>query len=206
MSTPIEQYKQMELDAKYGDSEVHSPANVSNQVEAARAQAEFFEQQRRQWEEQRSELEHVNQQKALFLDALNSLGLKIHNAQGRIDAELASMDREYRELQEVRECFQQHLLVLSALHPKTWSTEGLTERLNDALPKLDRAENDLNEAYHLGKNMRHSQVFHHSLQEEESKLLSCKQMLAELARGFFFHLPLFLLLLITALIWYYVSA
>lgn len=200
-----EPYRQMELDPKYGDSELHSPANVNHQVEAAKAQAQFYEQQRRQWEEQRLELEQVNQKKALFTASLNEIGLSIHNAQRRIEQEMASIDREYHELEHVRECLQQHLRVLSALQPETWSTEGLNERLREALPKLDRAENDLHEAYYMGKKMRHTQVFDAKPGEQEKSGFDWRGIVAELARGFFFHLPLFGLLLLTWLVWYFVS-
>ncbi len=200
-----ERYRQMELDPKYGDGDLHRPANVDNQMEAAKAQAMFYEQQRRQWEEQRIELEQVNQKKALFLASLNEVGLSIHNAQRRIEQEMASIDREYHELEHVRECFQQHLRVLSSLQPETWSTEGLNERLREALPKLDRAENDLNEAYFLGKKMRHTHLFDSKPGAVEKQGTDWKAIVGELARGFFFHLPLFLLLLATWGIWYLVN-
>ncbi len=198
-------YHQMELDPKYGDGDLHRPANVDNQMEAAKAQAMFYEQQRRQWEEQRLELEQVNKKKAIFLAGLNEVGLNIHNAQRRLEQEMASMDREYHELETIRECFQQHLRVLSSLQPETWSTEGLNERLRDSLPKLDRAENDLNEAYFMGKKMRHTQVFQSKPGDDEKKGLDWRSIVGELARGFFFHLPLFWLILISWAVWYFVS-
>ncbi len=200
-----ERYRQMELDPKYGDGDLHRPANVDNQMEAAKAQALFYEQQRRQWEEQRIELEQVNQKKALFLSSLNEVGLSIHNAQRRIEQEMASIDREYHELEHVRECLQQHLRVLSSLQPETWSTEGLNERLREALPKLDRAENDLNEAYFLGKKMRHTNIFQSKPGAVEKSGTDWTAIFIELARGFFFHLPLFLLLLLTWAVWYMVN-
>ncbi|MFI3243950.1 MAG: hypothetical protein R3Y56_06835 [Akkermansia sp.] len=200
-----ERYRQMELDPKYGDGDLHRPANVDHQMEAAKAQALFYEQQRRQWEEQRIELEQVNQKKALFLAGLNEVGLSIHNAQRRIEQEMGSIDREYHELEHVRECLQQHLRVLSALQPETWSTEGLNERLREALPKLDRAENDLNEAYFMGKKMHHTTIFQSKPGEVEKKGMDGKLIASELARGFFFHLPLFLLLLVCWGVWYLVN-
>lgn len=200
-----DRYRQMELDPKYGDGDLHRPANVDNQMEAAKAQAMFYEQQRRQWEEQRIELEQVNQKKALFLSSLNEVGLSIHNAQRRIEKEMVSIDREYHELEHVRECLQQHLRVLSALQPETWSTEGLNERLREALPKLDRAENDLNEAYFLGKKMRHTTIFQSKPGEVEKDGFDWAEILREFSRGFFFHLPLFMLLLLTWLVWYLVN-
>lgn len=200
-----ERYRQMELDPKYGDGDLHHPANVDNQMEAAKAQALFYEQQRRQWEEQRIELEQVNQKKALFLAGLNEVGLSIHNAQRRIEQEMASMDREYHEMEHVRECLQQHLRVLSSLQPETWSTEGLNERLREALPKLDRAENDLNEAYFLGKKMRHTAIFQSKPGAVEKEGMDWKTIFGELSRGFFFHIPLFLLLLATWAVWYFVN-
>lgn len=194
-------YRQMELNPHAADGEAHSPERVRLQVEQARQQAEFYEQQRAQWEAQRRELEQSNEQKALFNASLNEVGMKIHNAVRRLEKELESMDREQREIERVCECFKRHLQILSALQPQHWSTDGFQERLREALPKLDRAENDFNEAYVDGHKYLHTDTFLHKPGEEEEKGLSWKVIREQMARGLAFHLPLFLLLLLTWLVY-----
>lgn len=195
-------YRQMELNPQIADGEMHSPERVRMQVEQARQQAEFYEQQRMQWESQRRELEQSNEQKAMFNANLNEVGMKIHNSIRRLERELESMDREQREIERINECFKRHLQILSALQPQHWSTEGFQERLREALPKLDRAENDFHEAYAEGRSYRHTTVFMQKPGEEAPDRLTWKKTREYMVKGLAFHLPLFLLLLLTWLVYY----
>ncbi len=199
-------YRQMELNPQMADGTIHSPENVQHQMEQARQQAEFYEQQRAQWEAQRQELAESSEQKAFFDASLNEVGMKLHNAVVRMEHELESMTREQQELAQVAECLKRHLQILSALQPRNWSPEGFKDRLREALPKLDRAENDFNEAYALGRQFRHTSVFLHKPGEENRTGLTWKRLGEELARGLAFHLPLFLLLLTSWLIFHYLLA
>ena len=192
-------YRQMELSARTADGEMHTPERVRLQVEEARKQAEYFENESRR-------LELGNEQKALFNKDLNEVGMRIHNAVRRIEKELESMDREQRELEIARDCFQQHLKILSALQPQTWSTEGVSARLREALPKLDRAENDFNEVYAAGGTYRHTDVLRHKPGGEEKEGIHWKDIRDELLKGLAFHLPLFLLLLLTWGIYHLLTA
>ncbi len=199
-------YRQMELNPRMADGDMHSPENEEHQIKQARQQAEFYEQQLAQWEAQRQELAENSEQKALFDARLNEVGMKLHNAVHRLTRELDSMEQEHQELAQVTECLQRHLTILSALQPRNWSPEGFRDRLREALPKLGRAENDFHEAYALGRRFRHTQVFHHKPGEDGCLGLSWKRLGAELARGLAFHLPLFLLLLASWLIYHYALA
>ncbi len=188
-------YRQMELNPQMADAPSHSPENARRQVEQARQQVEFYEQQRAQWEAQQRTLEQNSEQRALFDASLNEVGMKLHNAVGRLDRELESLTREEKELAQITDCLKRHLQILSSLQPRNWSPEGFTERLREALPKLDRAENDFNEAYAIGRQFRHTRVFRHKPGEEREGGPSWSRLGHEMARGLAFHLPLFLLLL-----------
>ena len=198
-------YKQMELNPHAADGEMHSPDRVRMRVEQARKQAEYFEQQRINLETQRRELELSNEQKAIFSANLNEVGMKLHNAVRRLELELESMDKEQREVEAVNECFKRHLQILSALKPQNWSTDGFQDRVREALPKLDRAENDFNEAYSMGRRFRHTDTFFHKPGEQEEGGLRWKDIRDQLAKGLAFHLPLFMLLLVTWLIYLWVQ-
>ncbi len=198
-------YKQMELNPHAADGEMHSPDRVRMRVEQARKQAEYFEQQRINLETQRRELELSNEQKAIFSANLNEVGMKLHNAVRRLEQELESMDKEQREVEAVNECFKRHLQILSALKPQNWSTDGFQDRVREALPKLDRAENDFNEAYSMGRRFRHTDTFFHKPGEQEEGGLRWKDIRDQLAKGLAFHLPLFMLLLVTWLIYLWVQ-
>lgn len=190
-------YRQMELNPRMADGEMHSPEQMRQQVEQARQQVEFFEAQRVQWEAQSRELEANTQKKLLFNDTLNEIGMKLHNAIRRIDKELESMQREQAEIEQINECLKRHLQILSALKPENWSTEGFSSRLQEAMPKLDRAINDFEEAYTGPGRYRHTDIFRHKPGVEERQGIDWRGIRKQLVKGFYFHLPLFLLLLIT---------
>lgn len=200
-------YRQMELNPHAADGEMHSPERVRMRVEQARQQAEYYEQQRMQLETQRRELELSNEQKAMFNANLNEVGMKLHNSVRRLEQELESMEREQREIERVTECFKRHLQILSALQPQNWSTDGFQERLREALPKLDRAENDFEEAYGMGNHFRHTDTFKHKPGAvAEKRRLNWATIREQLAKGLAFHLPLFILLLITWLVYLWVTS
>ncbi len=198
-------YRQMELNPQTADGEMHSPERVKMRVEKARQQAEYYEQQRVQYENRQQELELSNAQKAMFSANLNEVGMKIHNAVRRLEGELESMEKEQREIEAVTECFKRHLQILSALQPHNWSTEGFEARLREALPKLDRAENDFDEAYAMGKRFRHTDTFRHKPGDDDDARLSWRVIRDQLLKGLAFHIPLFFLLLLTWLIYLWVQ-
>lgn len=191
------QYRQMELNPRIADGEMHSPEQVRQQMEQARKQAEFYEAQRAQWEAQRRELEESNEKKVLFNDSLNEVGMKLHNAVRRLEKELESMERETNEVAQVSECLRRHREILSAMQPETWSTEGFNERLREAIPKLERAANDFEEAFAGAPYYRHTNIFRHKPGAEEHRGPDWSSIREQLVHGFFFHLPLFLLLLLS---------
>ncbi|MCQ2372205.1 MAG: hypothetical protein MJ058_09185 [Akkermansia sp.] len=199
-------YRQMELNPKTADGEMHSPEQVQEEMEKARQQVEYLESQKAQWEQQRRQLMQNNEQKALFTEGLNEIGLKIHNAVRRLEKEMESMDREQQEMEQAHECLKRHLQILSALQPANWSNEGLQERMKEALPKLERAENDFNEVFTGGHKYVHTDIFRHKPGVEEKPGFNWAAARDELLRGLAFHLPLFLLLLATWIIYQIVKS
>lgn len=191
------QYRQMELNPRMADGEMHSPEQVRQQVEQARQQAEFYESQRLQWEAQRRELEESNEKKVLFNDSLNEIGMKLHNAVRRLEKELESMEREASEVSQVNECLKRHLQILSSMQPQNWSTEGFHDRLREAMPKLERAANDFEEAYAGAPHYRHTRIFQNKPGVNDQRRPDWQSIRNQLIHGFFFHIPLFTLLLIS---------
>lgn len=187
----------MELNPRMADGEMHTPEQVWRQMEQARQQAEFYESQRAQWEAQRRELEESNERKILFNDSLNEIGMKLHNAVRRLEKELESMNRETNEVAQVSECLKRHMQILSALQPENWSTEGFNDRLREAMPKLERAANDFEEAYNGAPAYRHTRIFTRKPGADDRTPPDWVSLRNQLLHGFFFHLPLFFLLLLT---------
>ncbi len=182
-----------------------SPEQVRRQVDDTRAQAASFEQKQAEWEEQHRELQQLKAHKEEFSAQLDDLGMRIHNVARRLAREIKSMEQERAELHHVYETLAEHLKVLSTLDPTDWSASVLEKQLLTGLAKLDRAENDLNEAYQLGARLRHSEVFSVPPIEAKQWTLTVMQLKDEIKRGFFFHLPLCIILSIMLLLWYVMS-
>lgn len=202
---PQPPYRQMELNPHAGGETLLSPERAREQAEKLRQQAELLEQQRLQAELQGRELEQNNIRKARFNDELNRTGTSIHNAVRRIERELESMSKEQQELELVCDCFKHHLQILSSLQPERWSTESVGEHLREAQLTLDRADNDFCEAYAYGHKYRHTDVLHNRPGETTERKLTWKTLKDEMARGLAFHLPLFVLILISWIIYILVT-
>lgn len=187
-------YRQMELNPRTADGDLHSPEQMRLRMEQARKQAAFYE-------AQSQELEQSSNQKILFNESLNELGMNLHNAVRRLDKELHSMQDEEHEVRLALDCLKHHLEILSSLQPQTWSTEGFSARLHDAIAILERAENDFNEAFRGGDKYRHTDVFRHKPGEEDRTRFGWRIIRESFLKGLAFHLPLFFLLLLTWLIY-----
>lgn len=200
------QYNQLELSALVGDGDEHSPENGQRKVDAARAQAIFYEKQRSQWERQHHELETINKQKSFFAEELEALGMKLHNATRRVDQELISIEHENLQLTQVSACLKRHLQILTALDAKNWSPEGFEERMKEALPKLLRAENDFQEAFSAGQGLRHTKILRNKPGVANRPILALRTMIDEMLRGFFFHLPLLLVFALAYAFYFYFNS
>lgn len=190
-------YRQMELNPRMADGEMHSPEQIRQRVEQARQQEEFFDAQLAQCRAQRLELEESDQKKALFNESLNEIGMKLHNAVRRLEKELTSMEQEQAEITQINECLKRHLQILSSMQPQHWSSEGFNNRLQEAMPKLERAINDFEEAYAGHSRYRHTDIFRYKPGIEERQGINWRGIRTQLTNGLYFHLPLFLLLLLT---------
>lgn len=191
-------YRQTDIPQGHPDTYMHTPERMMQQAELLRQQAELYEQQRQESETRSRELEESTIRKTRFNADLNEVGQRLHNAVRRIAREMDSMEREHHEMGQLCECFKQHLQILSTLQPQHWAPDTVKDRLREALPKLDRADNDFHEAYACGRQYKHTTVFLQKPGEVEQKEpFSMKHIKEEMLRGLAFHLPLFLLLLIS---------
>lgn len=194
-------YRQMELGSGRGGMERLSPEQMRAQMEEARRQAEYYESQRVQWEKQQAELKENTEMRQDFLKALNDLGMRLHNATLRIGTELKSLDSERAAIGQIYSCLDRHLEILSSLQPQNCPPEQFPQLLAEALPKIERAENDFNEAYFGAENFRHTNILRDKPGEPHKSEFNWSILKVELAKGLAFHLPLFLLLLLTWLIY-----
>ncbi len=191
---PESPYRQMELSPRTADGEMHTPEQMRQQMEHARRQAAYYEQQSK-------DLAESSEQKILFNDSLNDLGMRLHNATRRLTKEYESMKAEAEEVEIAYKCLSRHLEILSSLQPQTWSPEGFAARLNDAILKLERAENDFNEVFRGGHKYLHTDVFRFKPGEPERKRFGWAKLREKFLEGLAFHLPLFCLLLCTWLVY-----
>lgn len=194
-------FRQMELGSPRGGAERLSSEQMHEQMETARRQAEFYESQRAEWEKQKAQLQENNELRKQFEDELNRIGNNLSIAVKRMKDELDSMEREHDIIGQIFSCLDRHLTILSSLKPEDCPPEHFTQYLAETLPKLERAESDFHEAYYDAKKYRHTDLFFDKPGEEPKNDFSWSVLRREMAKGLAFHLPLFLLMLLTWLIY-----
>lgn len=191
----------MELGAPRGGVESLSPEQMREQMETARRQMEFYENQHAEWEKQQSQLNESREHCKEFETELNRVGTLVGTATERLKDELESMEREHDRLARIHGCLSRHLTILSSLRPQECPPEHFRQYVAETLPKLLRAEDDFHEAYYGAENYRHTKVLLDKPGEERKSEFNWSVLRLELAKGLAFHLPLFLLLLLTWLIY-----
>lgn len=111
-----------------------------------------------------------------------------------IDREMERLQSNYEELNTVREIFQSHIADINAIVPNSWSDEHQEERLDDAISKVEEAEET-----HAKAMRRINQIIGEKIEPKKSLLKESPEV-SEFASyfrmGFAFTLPLILTLII----------
>ena len=193
-------YRQMELNPNIADGEQHSPAQMMRRAEDARQAADYYA-------KQQQILENTNRAKEGLSRAVDELGMLLRTAVVRLEQEEQSMLREVKHIDATCNAFKLHLQKLTAMKPYEWSPEAMDDRLKEAEHILSVAANDFEEAYRKSNHFYHTQIFRYKPgAEEETRTLSWPKFKRLMLKGLAFHLPLFVLLLISWAVWAIISS
>ena len=116
--------------------------------EVARAQAQLAVLRRRQDEIQlqKDELERLRKKQSSFQSARSELISDFEHALEVLERNLLESEQLMENYSRTRECFNQHLVIISSLRSEDWNREQLENELDRAADSIDEARHEYDQA------------------------------------------------------------
>lgn len=173
-----------------------SSEDFTGKLKEAQYQLELLQQQQAEVEQQRVELQELNESKEEFLNGQVELHERLSTAVTAMDREIFATHQEIQELEQARTCFADHLEKINQLSADNWSNETLRQELTRAMSILDLAEDEYEQALAHFSGGRSASVF--GIQSAKTKRSSSKQtsnseFYSTFRNGFAFNLPVIIL-------------
>lgn len=169
---------------------------AQKQLEQLQEQQEFIEQQKR-------ELEELNERKEEFLLGQNDISARLATSLTAIDRELFDMRQEMEHLEQARECFADHQQKIDGINPEGWTKEELKSELKQAISMLDHAEDEYEEVMLHFKDSKRAGAFTPSSRVHKKSLRAPSEFLSYFKQGFAFNLPLILAAVVAYLLYHF---
>ncbi|MEO1857443.1 MAG: hypothetical protein ABGY95_08805 [Rubritalea sp.] len=186
---------EMKADSKSGSSPLAE--DFEGKMIAAQQQLEQLQQQQEFIEQQKIELEELNERKEEFLSGQNDINDRLTTSLIAIDREIFDMRQEMEDLEQTRQCFADHQKKIDELNPQSWTRDDLKIELNRAISMLDHAEDEYEEAIQHFRGGRRAGVLSPNQKKKTSKGSAVQsEFLSHFKQGFAFNLPLILAALI----------
>lgn len=162
---------------------------------AAQQQLEQLQYQQEVIEQQKAELEDLNERKDEFLHGQNDLNDRLTSSLTAIDRELFDMRQEMEDLEQTRQCFAEHQKKIDNITPNSWTRDELKLELNRAISMLDHAEDEYEEAMQHFQGGRRSGVFALSSPKKKNALVggAHTDFFSTFKQGLAFNLPIILI-------------
>lgn len=112
----------------------------------AQRQLEFLQSKRHELEQQKLELEELNERKQDFLNGQLDITEKLSGTLTSIEREVFEMRQEIQDMEQTRDSFAAHLKRIQAINPESWAKAKLREELEKAILTVDRAEDEYEQA------------------------------------------------------------
>ncbi len=93
-------------------------------------------------EKQKSELELLSQQQEQFMDGRSLLSEKLQRGISTMEREAFEAEKRVEQYLHIKDTFGQHVEILEALTPESWSRSELRGELGRALTAIEEAESD----------------------------------------------------------------
>lgn len=191
--------RQMELNP----NAAANPLSESLQIEDTKRRLERLELESRDLAARKQALEEANRKKEHFSLELNELGNKIYSRVKELDAEIEAMATECDQLKQMQDSFQNHLKLLTKLQPDAWTKDDFFQRYESAIPYIEKAEMDYEDATIHGGRLRYSKIFSKTKNVAPRIAGNTRSYGEQMMNGFIFHLPLAIMFLIVWLIYHF---
>jgi len=130
---PIEQMLELNED------EVNSTEHLDSQVQKAQEQLISLKRQQEQIEKQKRELEELSRRQEELERGRAEMGDKLTRSLVILEREAYDSQKKLEQIRATRESFEQHLLLLESIDPKSWNPAELHKELSRALSTVDDA-------------------------------------------------------------------
>lgn len=193
---------QMEMKTDRGSVSAPISEDFEGKLVQAQQQLEQLQLQQELIEQQKQELQELNERKAEFLEGQNDITDRFTTSLTAIDRELFEIRQEMEDLEQTRQCFAEHQKKIDELNPQNWSKDELKQELNRAISMLDHAEDEYEEAMQHFKNGRRSGVLT-PVKKKKSSISSTttSEFGSNFKQGLAFNLPLIILAVAAYLIY-----
>jgi chromosome segregation ATPase len=136
---PVEQMLELSGD------EAISAEHLDSQVQKAQEQLLQLKRQQEQIEKQKRELEELSRRQEELENGRTEMIDKLTRALVVLEREAYSAQNRLEQIRAARESLAQHLELIEAIDPRTWSPSDLHKELSRALSTVDDARTDYGE-------------------------------------------------------------
>src|SRR5437588_7396384 len=136
---PVEQMLEL------SDDEAVSAEHLDSQVQKAQEQLVQLKRQQEQIEKQKRELEELSRRQEELEHGRAEMTDKLARALVVLEREAYNAQKRLEQLRATRESFGQHLELIEAIDPKSWSPADLHKELSRALSTVDDARTEYSE-------------------------------------------------------------
>ena len=130
---PIEQMLELRED------EANSTEHLDSQVQKAQEQLFLLKKQQEQIEKQKRELEELSRRQEELERGRTEMTDKLTRSLVVLEREAYDSQKKLEQLRATRESFEQHLVLLESIDPKSWNPTDLHKELSRALSTVDDA-------------------------------------------------------------------
>ena len=134
---PIEQMLEL------NEEEANSTEHLDSQVQKAQEQLIALKRQQEQIEKQKRELEELSRRQEELDRGRTEMTDKLTRSLVVLEREAYDSQKKIEQIRATRESFEQHLLLLEAIDPKSWNPADLHKELSRSLSTVDDARAEI---------------------------------------------------------------
>jgi cell division protein FtsB len=121
------------------EDESASPEHLDSQVQKAQEQLLALKRQQEQIEKQKRELEELSRRQEELERGRAEMTDKLTRSLVVLEREAYDSQKKLEQIRATRESFEQHLVLLESIDPKSWNPTELHKELSRALSTVDDA-------------------------------------------------------------------
>jgi hypothetical protein len=134
-----ERMRSVEQMLELNEDEANSPEHLDSQVQKAQEQLYLLKKQQEQIEKQKRELEELSRRQEELERGRVEMTDKFTRSLVVLEREAYDSQKKLEQIRATRESFENHLVLLESIDPKSWNPTDLHKELSRALSTVDDA-------------------------------------------------------------------